>query len=467
MGVVVDIENARQRRRVLEQRRNEKGRFVTDKTPEGILALIKRCAEEAHARFPQRCRDVLRCTQTVWWQASRALEPELGAISRPHVYVKRFQKLTGDRFLSWPDLLRLAFNEGKDFGRVLGGLTADDERIVTVAAAVMSVLRVAHHLGRPPRNVLDYEAGRHQLLSDDRFRSRGTEHLDRVLIPGELLVATFGSFEAVLELAQLPTSEQPPPAAGLSIPDAIAYFYAQTGVLPKKNTLDARMASDRISLASPKGKDWKNEWVSEGLERIAAFPQLPPPPPYGTEPDGEWIPIEIDLGPLPPRRGRDYELLPILRSVERYVIWLEGRPSRDRAYREFLHADEEAIDFKAVRRIGPLAELVEFVSRPGWEQQLDGFIDPRVLTPEAAAVGRRGRRRKLAEKHDPQQVLAILEAAGGEMQARDIAAQLGWTIQKVRNRLALLCETGLVERTEAHARSKRQAYRLPKVENQS
>lgn len=458
MGVVIDFVEHRLRRQQ-EQRRDEKGRFAGGKTPEGILVLIRRAAEQAHASFPNRCRDPLRCTQKVWQQAAIALEPELGPINQAHYYVEKFQELTGNTAFGWRELLRLAFDEDKDPRMVLGGLTKDAPRLVTVAAAVISVLRIAKSLDRVPRNGVDYETGRLQLLRDDRYRSRGTEHLERVLIPAEDLVREFGSFEAVLELAQLPPSEPVETPRGLSVADGIALYYARVGVLPNVKQLQPYMATLDVALTSLKGKSWEAH-IADGLTRIASFPRLPPPPPYGTAANDDWIPIEIDLGELPVKHTRKHLLLTILESVERYVAWLSGNPSRDRLYRTFVQLDQRAVSFNTMRRVAPLADLVAFVSRPNWRDQLDEFDDPRNRSADEIRADHKTRRLKLAQKDDPQKVLEAIEAIGGPVRAQQIAEHLGWTIKKVRTRLALLYETGHIERTEARANSRKQAYRV-------
>ena len=175
-----------------------------------------------------------------------------------------------------------------------------------------------------------------------------------------------GNWANAMRLAGLtPPTESRERRKGCPVPDAIAYYDSQRGCLPTRKQLDRFAADVGFSLALVRGKGW-HEWIALGRERIADFPQLPAPPPYGSPEPDQWEPIDIDVV-LPPRGTRRYSLRAILEAFEDYLGSLDalGAPTH-RDYRQWCTGDPTKPSLVAVLARGTFDQLTRIVSDPDW-----------------------------------------------------------------------------------------------------
>ena len=265
--------------------------------------------------------------------------------------------------------LAVAFDPTKDPRRALAGLAKAAERESSKTAAVYSLRAIAEHLGRQGAGRTHYERAVEELFRREQGAGRGSEHVRRLFLTSEQIIAICGSWEKACELAGLETvqsdSQRPP---GLPVPDAIALFFARHGYLPTQKALDAFTRKSVVSLASRRGTRW-HEWITRGVGRITEFPQLPSPPAYGAGEPHEWEPIDIELA-LPLRRRRDYSRGEVLEAVEDFVRSLDGSRPSNRRYRAFCMGRPGVPSLNVIVRHGGLTKLIADVTNPSWRDDI-------------------------------------------------------------------------------------------------
>lgn len=473
---VILLTEARRRRQVQAQQRNRQGRFHGRTIPE-ILTLLAAVARYAVEHFPddpdpkyrgpRHHGNPARVWQTLWNQARRNLEPELGPIPYANGLAAQLRAATGKK-LPWSFWLEVALSDEKDPEKVMQTLMAEPPRELGRAEGAFMLIEAAK-LDPPLRtlNPEQYGARTERLLERERGSGRGTFRAHRAIPTAEQIKKAFGSWEEGLRIAGLDPLRggQTSRHTALPVPDAIAYFYAQRGALPTKRQLDLFAAEEAFALASTRGTAW-TEWLAAGIKRIQDFRELPPPPRYGTTPDGLWTPQAIAIDP-PPRGTARYTLPAKLEALAEFKDDLSQRPNprervpRDRRYKLWAQERPGRPSLRAILEEGPLREVMSLLDDPEWRHKADKEQQRREQEARAAQAEATKQRALTSSRSD--RIVAIVRERGVAT-VPEITAALGLapkTRGTVVTRINLLCDAGRLQRTQPERQSKRQAYRIP------
>jgi hypothetical protein len=304
--------------RLSDTLRDEFGRFRTNAIQ--ILEIMRKVATHAaqHLYDPEKGPvDPSRVSEDKWDQARRAFEGEEGRIAAARQLCVRLRKITGYHY-RWPEWLAIAFDDDKDPDKVLAGLARRPAASLTDEQVIFALRAIAGKLTRRSYATHEYDRFLERWRVEEERAGRGSNAALERMPNSDQIITYCGSWANAMRLAGLePPDENDGRQQGCPVPDAIAYHFAQRGYLPTRKQLEKFATDQSFSLAAISRTRW-HTWLDRGLDRIADFPDLPDPAPYGTPaPDG-WEPIDIDVQ-LPPRGTRWYGTRAILDAYEQFL----------------------------------------------------------------------------------------------------------------------------------------------------
>lgn len=279
-AAVIDLQQARQRRRARLQLRNQEGEFHSNRSLQEKLRIVRAVAEEAVELDPEKCSDSISVPQSRWNDARALLEPRYGRIPQASEITRQIRIELREPKLSWAIVLALAHEPERRIPHLLKRAGDDTVDALPAPTIVFALTLVARYLNMSTLTPQRYSEGRRTLLRSRRRTSSGDRYLRTVLPSADRIITALGNWPRALALAGL---EQATPLerarAGLPVPDAITLFYAETGELPNNRKQLSRFAETQgFSLQTMRGKQWA-AWLTLGRERIAEHPQLPTPGP--------------------------------------------------------------------------------------------------------------------------------------------------------------------------------------------
>lgn len=276
---IIDLREARRRRRAQAQSRNSNGEFHSGRSLQEKLRIIRAVAEAATRLFPDKCPNSLSVHQVRWDAARSLLEPEFGRIPRACELARQVRAELGDPRLSWRGILELAHCAFRPQRKPRNLPGQDEPPAPSIAAIAFALVIVARFLSKTSAmSPQKYDEGKRRLLRQRKRTPTGDDYLRRTLPSSHTIIAVMGSWPNALALAGLESaSTTKRQRSGLPVADAIAFHYAETGRRPSGRTELERFAKAQgFSLQSMTGKAWSH-WDALGCERIAKHPELPPP----------------------------------------------------------------------------------------------------------------------------------------------------------------------------------------------
>jgi hypothetical protein len=453
-AILVDLTKYRRQR---SQPRTPRGTYATRRTPDQLFRLVREVAEAAASAWPNDCPDPLRIRQAVWNAARELVEPEYGRIPRANEVTRQLRKAT-QRKLPWSFWVQTAFADN-DIDKVIAHLLAEPPRPpLTPGDITLAMLTIARRLGRSDFSAAEYDAERRAVFAQARVQERG-EHPVRTALPSsEQIITACGSWEAGRALAGFPPRVAAGTRTALAPAQAIVVFYARQGYLPQHNELITYMGNEGIALAKIT-ESW-TVLIDRATAEIAALPQLPAPPPYGArEPEGDWMPIDLEIE-LPRKGTREYPLLVRVPAAREFRHWCAEKQLKptNRRYREWhtTHADRPSLN--ALIRGTSLKALFALGDQPDWEVTV-AKLDA-AARDEQQRSQLETRRRTAATSPDAASVTQLLGVRGA-LSLREIATALEWGIYKARHVLPRLIDAGVIAHTEDRVDARNQRYTLP------
>jgi hypothetical protein len=146
-----------------------------------------------------------------------------------------------------------------------------------------TLLAVAAKLGKRSFSPPEYDRCVERWLIEEERAGRGRNAALQRIPNSEQIIHYCESWAEATRRAGLdPPSGEAGRRRGCPVPDAIAYHFAERGVLPTRKDLFKFAEEMDFALAASRGR-WHG-WIILGVERIKEIPQLPTPPPYGSRP---------------------------------------------------------------------------------------------------------------------------------------------------------------------------------------
>jgi hypothetical protein len=460
---IVDLARERALRRRPAQRRNRQGRW-TGRPLSELFDVLRAGAKNAKLAHPRERWQADTVPQVAWNSVAPTLESTYGAVGRAHGIAQAINAiLMRDHGLvhplSWGALVKLALDDSQDIEKKLQRLAARIPLPATMGNATFSFLRVLRRHG-------GLALSRHEFDNHVRALVDSDPTLRGALLESKDIERLYGSWEAATAAhGALPKHTQAERPRGLAIPRASALFYAERGYLPSYLSLSHFADIHDLSLRSNRGRTWQR-WMEVAERYVALFPQLPPPPRYGPQfAPGPWTPIQIDVGPLPPRGTREYTDLAIDRMLLAFDEWLEGREPTDRRYRSFSTGRRGTLALSQLRKRGPLREqLLAARARRADRPELD---QPALLRPDSSKESLAKQASEAVQVSPLADALVRVLREAAPLTAKQLATETGWSVDKVRYHLHALLRAGLVQPVIAARRSPHQAYRLPSAADDS
>lgn len=378
MGELVDITehlNARAARVAKQRRkRDAQGRYEAECDVGEMLEKLRRVAEHAQRTQPSRKRkrrfthpwDV---TERAWEQAANDLEPELGWLGKPNGIVRQLRRVTGKQW-SWEVWLYRAFHID-DPDKFEESLTRRPERETDQGDALRSMLLITAKLGEAPAGKPDYDRAYRMLLEEAAVSGR-LAYAREQLLDSERVLIICGSWDNARALISAPplgpsdTVRRASPIAELG-----AYYYARKGVLPLSTWLRAFAREEDFAFENAAIRSWSKSIgpIRERIAELVAERGWPEPPPYGTKPSPDWVPLEYEFeGRRRARRTNTRD--DAKRSLVAYTNWLNARnnalPAKrrrltvsNRSYREFSTGNRDVLSLNTIiDNFGPLKPLL-------------------------------------------------------------------------------------------------------------
>ena len=341
-----------------------------------VNSMSPQVATSEHAQRTQRSRKRKRrftnpwdVTERAWEQAANDLEPELGWLGKPNGIVRQLRRATGKQW-SWEVWLYRAFHID-DADKFEESLTRRPERETDQGDALRSMLLITAKLGEGPSGKPDYDRAYRTLLEEAAATGR-LAYAREQLLDSERVLILCGNWDNARALIGAPPLDPSDTVRRASpITELGACYYARKGVLPLSSWLRTFAREEDFAFENAAIRTWSKsvEPIKQRIAELVAERGWPEPPPYGTKPPPDWVPLEYEFeGRRRARRTNSRE--DAKRSLVAYVNWLSARnsslPERrrrltvsNRSYREFSTGNRDVVSLNTIiDNFGPLKPLL-------------------------------------------------------------------------------------------------------------
>lgn len=439
---------ARPHGKTSEGNRSANGRFATVRDRFVLFEIVQEVALVAARRDPDPYKEPATVAQSAWNSARHSLAPRYGHIPQANEVCRQLPDRHGAPW-PWRDLLELVFDEQRDAKKTWEERLSEPDRLISHEHVYFALNFVRRQLG--PETALrfphQYEEARARLLEEAQALDSTREALRRRLpTRGQIETACAGSWERALELAGLMPGGEAEMGAPTPVVEALLDFFEERGYLPTRLELVERARREGVLLDRTGEEPWFT--FIEQAQQAARARGLPEPPPYGTRPADRDAENE---GHDTVRTKGFYSRVQVLERVREFEETLPPATSAtDKRWREFQRDRAGVPSLNVIRRHGGLRKLLREASRPDWRSRAEVW-DQEAVTAPRGGLGR-PRSPKVVE------VEALLRERG-EASARELAEELGYTVENVRRYLRQLKKAGRIEPTHGFARARNQRYR--------
>lgn len=416
--------------------RDIRGRYTTKRTPAVSLMIIREvliAAAEVHEKPPE---DV---SQNEFKAARAAVHATYGQVPSAHAFCDELR--VDDAPFPWRDLKAAALSD------------VAPERLYEFRHRANVVPASAAHALAGVRWMQDrlekawFAGDEYSRARDEAIAQLGQALSARLATLAQIQGLFDGGLPTALRQlgADLPTEVRSRPG-GLSIAEALAFFYARKGYLASSYRSLLEFAQEhRFALESHKARPWSE---SLRLGRLAIKRQ------FGVEGVAREAPPSWDViawtpDHLPARRRARWERAEVMEWIERYVDYLDGATSTRAKYKAFQSRFPQAPSVNALGTHGGLARLVSEIARKGWQERAaahDANV-PAELTPGERAGRKLDSIRRWAAEYGPyREMLTLIQ--NGRSTTTELANATGRSPTAIRARLRLLRGAELVEAME-------------------
>ena len=424
------------------------GRFATVRDRLVLFEIVQEVALVAARRDADPYKHPATVAQSAWNSARHSLAPRYGHIPQANEVCRQLSDRHGAPW-PWRDLLELVFDEERDAKKTWEERLSEPDRPVSHEHVYFALNFVRRQLGPDAalRFPHQYEEARARMLEHALELGSTREALRRRLpTRGQIETACAGSWERALEIAGLLPAGEAEKAAPTPVVEAVLGFYKERGYLPTRLELVDKARREEVRLERTGDEPWFT--FIEQAQQAARARGLPEPPPYGTRPANRDAENE---GHETVRTKGFYSRVQVLERVREFEATLPPATSAtDKRWREFQRDRPGVPSLNVIRRHGGLRELLREASRPDWRSRAEAH-DEQAVTAPRGGLGR-PRSPKVVE------VEALLRQRR-EASARELAEELGYTVENVRRYLRQLKKAGRIEPTHEFARARNQRYR--------
>lgn len=417
--------------------------------------IVKDGTQLAAKLWPDRFSDPAQVSTRFFNKARLQLKSKYGRKPpQAHAISKGLPDYEGNPW-PWPDLAATANDPSRGFARSdqarLGrpDLSLNDHRLE------YALLRVAYLRKEKTLYPHAYQEGFEQLTQNGVTRHGTAERVwFDLLLPSEgqlqhYLNNDWGRGVKQAGLQAPPPLRPPENQSGLPRDWGILLFYAEHGWLPLRCELEA-FARRRFALGDDNDLPHP-EWTRQGIERIAEL-GLPAPPPFEIRTAPGWMPIQVDIGPLPPPGRTRYSMREIFEWLRLFRLQPASRQvSRQRRWKAFAR-ETGAPGWDVLRRRGGIDKLIRIAARDDWEAQAARLDATQTKPAPAKPTPRRETRPtptreliRIAEHEKAQTILEQLEK-NGVMTARELSTALKFPGRTIRYYLHALLATKQIDR---------------------